>query len=114
MPPFLKTVFLLICSNTIMSFAWYGNLKTEQHKAFWIAILTSWGIAFFEYIFLIPANRTGFLDAHLSLAQLKIIQEVISLSIFVPFAIFYMKQTISWNFLWAGFCLAGAVYFIFK
>ncbi|VVC75420.1 hypothetical protein AQUSIP_07100 [Aquicella siphonis] len=109
-----KTVILLVCSNAFMTFAWYGHLKNLENKALWIAILTSWGIAFFEYMFQVPANRIGFANGVLSLAQLKILQEVITLAIFVPFAILYMRQPISWNFLWAGLCLAGAVYFIFR
>jgi uncharacterized protein (DUF486 family) len=96
-----------------MTFAWYAHLKNLHNKALWIAILASWGIALFEYMFQVPANRIGFNSAHLSLAQLKIIQEVITLSVFVPFAILYMKQPIGWNFLAAGACLMGAVYFIF-
>ncbi|MBX3708920.1 MAG: DMT family protein [Gammaproteobacteria bacterium] len=109
-----KTIILLICSNAFMTFAWYGHLKNLGNKALWIAILASWSIAFFEYVFQVPANRIGFSSGVLSLAQLKILQEVITLSIFVPFAILYMRQPISWNFLWAGLCLAGAVYFIFR
>lgn len=109
-----KTILLLICSNTFMTFAWYAHLKNSQHKMLWIAILSSWLIALFEYIFQVPANRIGFMSASLSLAQLKILQEVITLSVFVPFAIFYMRQPIAWNFVWAGLCLAGAVYFIFR
>ena len=97
-----------------MTFAWYAHLKNLNNKPLWIAILASWGLAFFEYIFQVPANRIGFSTGILSLAQLKILQEVITLSVFIPFAILYMRQPISWNFLWAGLCLAGAVYFIFK
>lgn len=114
MLPIYKTIFLLICSNAFMTFAWYGHLKTLESKSLWIAILASWSIAFFEYVFQVPANRIGFASGTFTLAQLKILQEVITLSIFVPFALFYMRQPISWNFLWAGICLAGAVYFIFK
>lgn len=109
----LKTVLLLILSNTFMTFAWYAHLKNLPNKALLIAIVVSWGIAFFEYLFQVPANRLGFNSGVLSLAQLKIIQEVITLSVFVPFAIFYMRQPLSWNFLGAGICLVGAVYFIF-
>jgi uncharacterized protein (DUF486 family) len=108
------TIVLLICSNVFMTFAWYGHLKSLNHKALWVAILVSWGIAFFEYIFQVPANRIGFSHGAFSLAQLKIMQEVITLSVFVPFSIFYMRQEFSLNFLWAGFCMVGAVYFIFK
>ena len=97
-----------------MTFAWYAHLKNWGSKPLWIAILLSWGIAFFEYCMQIPANRIGFLGGVYSLAQLKIIQEVITLAVFVPFAIFYMRQPVTLNFLWAGFCLAGAVYFVFR
>jgi len=114
MTPFLKTILLLICSNAFMTFAWYAHLKNVQHKVLWVAIFTSWFIALFEYMFQVPANRVGFMSANLSLAQLKILQEVITLSVFVPFAILYMRQPLTWNFLWAGLCLAGAVYFIFR
>lgn len=108
------TIFLLICSNTFMTFAWYWHLKNLNDKALWIAVLISWGIAFFEYLFMIPANRIGFNSGVMSLAQLKILQEIITLSVFVPFAIFYMRQSLSWNFLWAGLCIVGAVYFMFR
>ncbi len=108
------TILLLILSNIFMTFAWYGHLKILNHKALWIAILVSWGIAFFEYIFQVPANRIGFYSNDISLAQLKILQEVITLSVFAPFAILYMRQALSWNFLWAGLCMVGAVYFIFR
>lgn len=114
MSPVLKTIVLLVCSNTFMTFAWYAHLKNLNSKPLVIAILVSWGIALFEYAFQVPANRIGFNTAHLSLAQLKIIQEVITLSVFVPFAVLYMKQPISLNFLYAAICLMGAVYFIFK
>jgi uncharacterized protein len=113
MQPLVKTVLLLICSNIFMTFAWYAHLKTLHDKALWIAVAASWGIALFEYAFQVPANRIGF-DAGISLAQLKIVQEVITLSVFVPFAILYMRQPISMNFLWAGLCLMGGVYFIFR
>jgi uncharacterized protein (DUF486 family) len=111
---YLKTILLLICSNLFMTFAWYAHLKNFQNKALWIAILASWSIALFEYIFQVPANRIGFYSGEISLAQLKIIQEVITLSVFVPFAVFYMRQPLTWNFLGAGICLIGAVYFIFR
>ncbi|MBS0351799.1 MAG: DMT family protein [Proteobacteria bacterium] len=114
MPAYLQTILLLICSNTFMTFAWYAHLKNLHNKALWVAILASWGIAFFEYLFQVPGNRIGFNSGTYTLAQLKIIQEVITLSVFVPFAIFYMHQPISWNFLLAGICLIGAVYFIFQ
>jgi uncharacterized protein (DUF486 family) len=109
-----KTLLLLVASNLFMTFAWYAHLKHLNNKALWIAILVSWGIAFFEYVFQVPGNRIGFNEAGLSLAQLKITQEVITLSIFIPFAIFYMRQPLSLNFLWASLCMVGAVYFIFR
>ena len=107
-----QTVVLLVISNTFMTFAWYAHLKNLGHKPWVIAALVSWGIAFFEYMFQVPANRIGY--SALSLSQLKIIQEVITLSVFVPFAIFYMRQSWSWNYLWAAFCLLGAVFFMFR
>lgn len=108
------TILLLICSNVFMTFAWYAHLKNLNHKALWIAILASWGIAFFEYLFQIPANRIGYFSGEISLPQLKIMQEVITLGVFIPFAVFYMNQTLTWNFFWAGICMVGAVYFIFR
>lgn len=114
MPIYLKVIGLLILSNTFMTFAWYAHLKNLSHKAVWVAIAVSWSVALLEYIFQVPANRIGFSSGQFTLAQLKIVQEVITLSVFVPFALFYMQQPITWNYLWAGVCLAGAVYFIFK
>ncbi len=114
MTNYYYTIILLICSNTFMTFAWYAHLRNLNSKALWIAILVSWLIAFFEYMFQVPANRIGFNEAKMSLAQLKILQEVITLSVFVPFAIFYMRQQITWNFFWAGLCMLGAVYFMFR
>ena len=108
----LKTIGLLFLSNIFMTFAWYGHLKTMNSKPLYIAILVSWGIAFFEYCLQVPANRTGY--QFFSLAQLKIIQEVITLVVFVVFSIFYMKEKPQLNLLWAGLCLIGAVYFIFR
>jgi uncharacterized protein (DUF486 family) len=107
-----KTVLLLICSNTFMTFAWYAHLRNWHDKKWYIAAVLSWAIAFFEYMFQVPANRIGY--TALSLAQLKIIQEVVTLSVFLPFAILYMRQPIKLNFLWAGLCLVGAVYFVFR
>ena len=112
-PIILKTVLLLIISNCFMTFAWYGHLRTLGNKPWIIAVLVSWGVAFFEYLVQVPANRIGH-DGNLSLAQLKIIQEVITLSIFVPFSVIYMKEPLRWNYLWAGLCMVGAVYFMFK
>lgn len=111
---YFQTICLLILSNTFMTFAWYSHLKNFHNKGLWIAIITSWGIAFFEYLFLVPAVRIGINSGSVSLAQMKITQEVISLSVFVPFAILYMRQPVTWNFLWAGLCILGAVYFIFR
>ena len=110
--PVVRTVVLLIGSNIFMTFAWYAHLKTLHNRPLIIAILASWGIAFFEYCLQVPANRAGFGD--LSLGQLKILQEVITLSVFVPFAVLYMKQPIKLDFLWAGLCLAAAVFFVFR
>ena len=108
----VKTAGLLVCSNLFMTFAWYGHLKNMASKPWWIAALVSWGIALFEYLIQVPANRIGY-DA-MSLAQLKIMQEVITLSVFVPFSIFYMKEGFKLDFIWAGLCLCGAVFFIFR
>jgi len=108
----LTTAFLLVCSNVFMTFAWYAHLKNLNHKPWLLAVLVSWGIALFEYLLQVPANRIGF--TVLNLSQLKIMQEVITLLVFVPFAILYMKQPFKMDFVWAGFCLLGAVYFIFR
>lgn len=105
-------VALLIVSNTFMTFAWYAHLRDFAHKPWVVVAILSWSIALCEYLFQVPANRIGY--TALSLAQLKIIQEVISLSVFVPFALLYMRQTWSWNYLWAALCLMGAVFFIFR
>lgn len=110
--PVIKAVLLLLTSNIFMTFAWYGHLKDLKSKPWFIAALISWGIAFFEYIFQVPANRIG--SASLTLPQLKIIQEVITLTVFVPFVVFYMKESLKWDYLWAGLCMCGAVYFIFR
>lgn len=112
MPAILKTILLLTVSNVFMTFAWYAHLKNLNNKPWMIAALASWGIALFEYLFQVPANRIGFTE--MSVAQLKILQEVITLSVFVPFAVFYMQQSIKLDFLWAGLCLMGAVYFMFR
>lgn len=112
MPAIAKTILLLTISNVFMTFAWYAHLKNLNHKAWIIAALASWGIALFEYLFQVPANRIGF--TVMSVAQLKILQEVITLSVFVPFAVLYMHQPLKLDFLWAGLCLMGAVYFIFR
>jgi len=107
-----KTVLLLICSNLFMIFAWYGHLKNLYDKPWYIAVVVSWSIAFFEYLLQVPANRIGY--TALTLPQLKIIQEVITLSVFVPFSMLYMRQPLKLDYLWAGLCLFGAVYFIFR
>ena len=112
MNPVLMSIGLLVCSNVFMTFAWYAHLKNLNNKPWIIAALASWGIALFEYLFQVPANRIGF--TVLSIAQLKILQEVITLSVFVPFAVLYMHQPLKLDFLWAGLCLMGAVYFIFR
>ena len=111
-PPLLTTVLLLSASNVFMTFAWYGHLKHLNSAPWWIAALVSWGIALFEYLLQVPANRIG--HTTLSLGQLKILQEVITLAVFVPFAVLYMGQGLKMNYLYAGLCLIGAVYFMFK
>lgn len=108
----LKTVILLFLSNVFMTFAWYGHLRDFKDKSLFLVIGASWLIAFFEYCLQVPANRIG--SEYFTLAQLKIIQEVITLVVFVLFTIFYMKQKIHLNYLWAGLCMLGAVYFIFR
>jgi uncharacterized protein (DUF486 family) len=107
-----KTIVLLTLSNVFMTFAWYAHLRDLREKPWIIAALISWGIAFFEYLIQVPANRTGY--QVFNLGQLKILQEVITLSVFVPFAVFFMKEKITWNYLGAAVCLAGAVFFIFR
>ena len=112
MSPSLITIGLLVCSNVFMTFAWYAHLKELSQKPWIIAALISWGIAFFEYILQVPANRIG--HSVMSVGQLKILQEVISISVFVPFAIFYLKEPLKLDYLWAGLCLLGAVFFMFR
>jgi uncharacterized protein len=112
MPVILQTTLLLMCSNVFMTFAWYAHLKNLGGRTWYIAALASWGIALFEYLLQVPANRIGYTEMNLS--QLKILQEVITLSVFVPFALFYMQQPLKLDYLWAGLCLLGAVYFIFR
>ena len=113
MPPLTQTVLLLVLSNVFMTFAWYGHLKGLNTKPLWIVVLLSWGIAFFEYCFQVPANRIGHL-AGLDAAKLKITQEVITLAVFVPFSVFFLRQPIKLDYLWAALCIWGAVYFIFR
>ena len=108
----LQTVLLLVASNVFMTFAWYAHLRDMTTKPWWMAALASWGIAFFEYLLQVPANRIGF--SYFSLPQLKILQEVITLSVFVPFAVLYMNQPLKLDYLWAALCMLGAVYFIFR
>jgi hypothetical protein len=106
------TVGLLVVSNVFMTFAWYAHLKDLSARPWYVAALVSWGIALFEYLVQVPANRIGF--GRLSLPQLKILQEVITLSVFVPFSLFYMRQPLNMNFVWAALCMVGAVYFMFR
>ncbi len=108
----IRTVALLLISNVFMTFAWYAHLRNLSAKPWLIAVAVSWGIALFEYLFQVPANRIG--HTALTLGQLKIIQEVITLSVFVPFAWLYMKEPVRLNYLWAGLCMLGAVYFVFR
>ena len=108
----LRTATLLIISNIFMTFAWYGHLRNLSSRPLYIAVLVSWGIALFEYMFMIPANRLG--ATQLSLAQLKILQEAVTLTVFVPFAVFYMRQPPRLDFLWAALCIVGAVFFMFR
>jgi uncharacterized protein len=109
-----QTIGLLIASNVFMTIAWYGHLKNLATAPWYVAALISWGIALFEYLLQVPANRIGFQQAGFSVAQLKIMQEVITLSIFIPFAVFYLNEPIKLDYLWAGLCMVGAVYFIFR
>ena len=111
-PVWVQTALLLTASNVFMTFAWYGHLKNMQSKAWYVAALVSWGIALFEYLLQVPANRIG--HTQFSVGQLKIMQEVITLTVFVPFAVFYLNEPLKWDYLWAGLCLVGAVYFIFR
>ena len=111
-PTVPTTIVLLIASNVFMTFAWYAHLKNLSGKAWYVAALVSWGIALFEYLLQVPANRIG--HTALTLPQLKMVQEVISLSVFVPFVLFYMRQPIKLDYLWASLCMLGAVYFMFR
>lgn len=112
LPVIVRTSFLLILSNMFMTFAWYGHLKNLSDRKWYLAAIISWGIALFEYLLQVPANRIGY--SELNLSQLKILQEVITLSLFVPFAMIYMRQPFKMDYIWAGLCLIGAVYFIFR
>jgi uncharacterized protein (DUF486 family) len=112
MRPVLTAVLLLCCSNVFMTFAWYAHLKELNHKPWFVAALVSWGIALFEYLLQVPGNRIGY--TVLSVGQLKILQEIITLSVFVPFALFYLKEPLKLDYLWAALCILGAVFFIFR
>lgn len=112
MPVIVRTSFMLILSNMFMTFAWYGHLKNLSDKKWYLAAIISWGIALFEYLLQVPANRIGYTE--LTLSQLKILQEVITLSVFIPFAMVYMKQPFKLDYVWAALCLVGAVYFMFR
>ena len=111
-PVLVQTIALLGVSNVFMTFAWYAHLKELNHKPWLIAALISWGVALFEYLFQVPANRIGF--TQYSIAELKVLQEVITLTVFVPFALYYLKQPLRLDYLWAALCLIGAVYFVFR
>ena len=108
----VRTTGLLLISNTFMTFAWYAHLRNLSDRKWYVAAVLSWGIAFFEYMFMVPANRIG--SSELSLAQLKILQEVITLTVFVPFVVLYMRQPLRLDFLWAALCIVGAVFFMFR
>ena len=112
LPVSLQTILLLTASNVFMTFAWYGHLKNMSASPWYVAALVSWGIALFEYMLQVPGNRIGF--TQFNVGQLKIMQEVITLCVFVPFAVFYLKQPFKLDYLWAGLCMVGAVYFIFR
>src|SRR5829696_5790384 len=112
MPIFIQRLVLLGLSNVFMTFAWYAHLKELNDRPWWIAAVVSWGVALFEYLFQVPANRIGF--SQYDVGQLKILQEVITLSVFVPFAVLYMRQPLKLDYIWAAFCLCGAVYFVFR
>jgi len=108
----MKTIVLLFASNIFMTFAWYGHLRNMQHKPLVLAVLVSWGVAFFEYALQVPANRIGYQT--FSLGQLKIMQEIITMIVFAGFAFWYMDRPLSWNYLYAGLCMVGAAFFIFR
>ena len=110
----MQSILLLVASNVFMTIAWYGHLKNLAASPWWIAALVSWGIALAEYLLQVPANRIGYQQAGFSVAQLKIMQEVITLSVFVPFAVFYLREPLKLDYLWAALCMVGAVYFMFR
>ncbi len=109
---FTQTTLLLVASNVFMTFAWYAHLKNFHDRPWYIAAMVSWGIALFEYLLQVPANRIGY--TVMNLGQLKILQEIITLAVFIPFVVFYMKQPVKLDYLWAGLCMLGAVYFVFR
>ena len=109
---FAQTTLLLIASNVFMTFAWYGHLKSLNNRAWYVAALVSWGVALFEYLFQVPANRIG--HTQFNVGQLKILQEVITLGVFVPFSLFYLREPLKLDYVWAGLCLCAAVYFVFR
>ena len=108
----VRTTVLLICSNVFMTFAWYAHLRNLSGRPWYVAAVVSWGIALFEYLLQVPANRIG--HTMFTIPQLKIMQEVITLGVFVPFAVLYMRQPLRWDYVWAGLCIVGAVYFMFR
>jgi uncharacterized protein (DUF486 family) len=114
LPLSLTTILLLIASNVFMTMAWYGHLKNLATAPWYVAALVSWGIALAEYLLQVPANRIGFQQAGFTVAQLKIMQEVITLAVFVPFAVVYLDEPVKLDYLWAGLCMVGAVYFMFR
>jgi uncharacterized protein (DUF486 family) len=113
MHPVVLSIAMLALANVFMTFAWYGHLRHQSSTAWYVAALVSWGIALFEYLIQVPANRIGY-EAGLSVGQLKIIQEVVTLCVFVPFALFFLKEPLKLDYLWAALCLVGAVYFVFR
>jgi uncharacterized protein len=112
-PPIVQTTLLLVASNVFMTFAWYGHLRSHAHNAWYVAALVSWGIALFEYLLQVPANRIGHLSGY-SVGQLKILQEVLTLSVFVPFSVWYLKEEVKLDYVWAALCMLGAVYFVYR
>jgi uncharacterized protein len=114
LPFSLQTILLLMASNVFMTMAWYGHLRNLATAPWYLAALVSWGIALAEYLFQVPANRIGFQQAGLSVGQLKIMQEIITLAVFIPFAVLYLKEPLKLDYVWAGFCMVGAVYFVFR
>jgi uncharacterized protein len=112
MRPYVVTIILLSCSNIFMTFAWYAHLKNMQGRVWYLAALVSWGVALFEYLLQVPANRIG--HEVMNVGQLKILQEVLALTVFVPFSYWYLRERLTLDYLWAGLCLLGAAYFIFR